>query len=620
MDAGAPPSAALAAGVLPGKFEDLYKAFEIVGHGAFSEVRRCKDRKTKQVRAVKVVKKTHPEFDQESLENEVAIMNLLEPSDGQQPHPNIIHSYGMFEGEDAYQIVMEFMVGGELFDIIIQRIEHRERKGDETTQPYTEAEAARVVMQIADAIAFCHRNGVVHRDLKPENVLIPDASGGDGGGGGNLFDSPLKIADFGLAAQFIDPETGEKIPLSQPCGTPDYVAPEVVAKPRKPYDNAVDIWSIGVITYILLAGFPPFTGDGPGEILRQVKNKAVDFSDMEWDSISEDAKSLIRDRMLVRDPKARITAEELLLHPWVMGKTAGTAPLGKAFANLKKFNARRKFRAAVKSLIATQRMSIFLQGLRKERMLNTLSELNVSAIDLLRKHFAAREREVPGAEPLTKGEFVTLLDVPELLESLGFAADAKVSNIETLYNVFENTGADGRSRLSLDNCLVGCILSVVKMSRKQKLAHIFSAFDKDDSGEIDNAEFAQMLDAMRGFIPGDDVEVDAEAIGAIFGELDADGSGQIDQAEFIQGVGQVSMVSRYLDEQERLRVQQRADVATSLGAVKSGLKEIDTQVAMTLADDYDRRTSEEAQSLMGKAEKKGAAGGGGGGSRCCVVS
>jgi len=166
------------------------------------------------------------------LEREIDIMKKLQ-------HPNIIQLMEVVDTPDTLYLVLEFVSGGELFDAIVN-------KGS-----YSETDAAKIVRQIMEAIQYVHSLGIAHRDLKPENLLL---SGEEGKA------DFIKIADFGLSKDF-----GEE-QLSTSCGTPDYVAPEVLM--GEPYDKSVDIWSIGVITYVLLCGFPPFYGDSQKELFK----------------------------------------------------------------------------------------------------------------------------------------------------------------------------------------------------------------------------------------------------------------------------------------------------------------------------------------------------------------
>jgi len=196
----------------------------------------------------------------------------------------------VIDGPDTLHLVLEYVSGGELFDAIVN-------KGS-----YSEGDAANLVKQILEAIKYVHHLGIAHRDLKPENLLLSGEEGKD----------TIKIADFGLSKDFSQEQ------LQTSCGTPDYVAPEVLM--GEPYDMGVDIWSIGVITYVLLCGFPPFYGDTQKDLFEMILSARVEFPDPEWTEVSAEAKDFIK-KILVLDPEKRLTAEQCLEHKWVVDLT-----------------------------------------------------------------------------------------------------------------------------------------------------------------------------------------------------------------------------------------------------------------------------------------------------------
>ncbi|XP_016116693.1 calcium/calmodulin-dependent protein kinase type 1-like [Sinocyclocheilus grahami] len=186
---------------------------------------------------------------------------------------------------------MELVSGGELFDRILDR------------GVYTEKDASHVIKQVLEAVSYLHQNSIVHRDLKPENLLYysPDES------------AKIMISDFGLS------KMADHGVMSTACGTPGYVAPEVLA--QKPYSKAVDCWSIGVITYILLSGYPPFYEENETRLFSKIMKAEYAFHSPYWDEISESAKDFIR-HMLEKNPNKRFTTEQALGHPWISGDTA----------------------------------------------------------------------------------------------------------------------------------------------------------------------------------------------------------------------------------------------------------------------------------------------------------
>ncbi|KAG7513878.1 calcium/calmodulin-dependent protein kinase type IV [Solea senegalensis] len=242
-------------------------------------------------------------------------------------HPNIIQLKEIFETDTDIALVLELVTGGELFDRIVER------------GYYSERDAAHVIKQILEAVAYLHENGVVHRDLKPENLLYADLS----------LDAPLKIADFGLS-KIID----DQVTMKTVCGTPGYCAPEILR--GNAYGPEVDMWSVGVILYILLCGFEPFFDPrGDQYMYTRILNCDYEFVSPWWDDVSLNAKDLVS-KLIVLDPLKRLSVREALQHPWVLGKAARFSHMDTAQRKLQEFNARRKLKAAMKAVVATSRM------------------------------------------------------------------------------------------------------------------------------------------------------------------------------------------------------------------------------------------------------------------------
>jgi len=260
-----------------------------IGHGHYGVVRKCMHRETKVWYAIKSIRKSKV-GKVDVLKREVA---LLQECD----HPNIIKLVSVHEDKKYLHLVTELCTGGELFDRIIEKTQ-----SDEGC--FSERDAAFLVRSILDAIAYCHdQKGIVHRDLKPENFLFSSRE----------EDAVIKIIDFGLS-RHDDMSRGI---MNTKVGTPYYVAPEVL---NREYTKSCDIWSIGVITYILLCGYPPFYGDTDTQIFESVRVGRFDFPSPEWDKISETAKEFIS-AMLKRDPSKRPSAAEALTQQWIKGLT-----------------------------------------------------------------------------------------------------------------------------------------------------------------------------------------------------------------------------------------------------------------------------------------------------------
>eukprot|EP01125_Pyxidicula_operculata_P012399 TRINITY_DN4070_c0_g1_i2.p1 TRINITY_DN4070_c0_g1~~TRINITY_DN4070_c0_g1_i2.p1 ORF type:complete len:331 (+),score=62.65 TRINITY_DN4070_c0_g1_i2:49-993(+) len=268
-------------GTEDGIITDKYVFGEEIGRGGFSVVREATSKSTSEKFAVKIVDKTQISDDIKLLKREIDIMKSVE-------HPNILRMIEIFEDEQHVYIVMELVDGSELFDRIVE-------KGY-----YSERNAVHLISQILQAVQYLHSKGIAHRDLKPENLLC---SGSDA-------NETVKIADFGLSKIFSETDL-----LSTSCGTPGYVAPEVLL--AESYDKSVDLWGVGIITYILLAGYPPFFADSDTALFEKIMNADYDFEDECWDDVSDAAKDFIT-HLLVKDPLDRYTADQALSHPWLV--------------------------------------------------------------------------------------------------------------------------------------------------------------------------------------------------------------------------------------------------------------------------------------------------------------
>ncbi|KAJ0056839.1 hypothetical protein NL108_000612, partial [Boleophthalmus pectinirostris] len=247
--------------------------------GAFSEVVLAQEKLTGRMFAVKCIPKKALKGKESSIENEIAVLRKIK-------HENIVALEDIYESPDHLYLIMQLVSGGELFDRIVE-------KGF-----YTEKDASTLIRQVLDAVNYLHRMGIVHRDLKPENLLYFNPQD----------ESKIMISDFGLSKM-----EGSGDVMSTACGTPGYVAPEVLA--QKPYSKAVDCWSIGVIAYILLCGYPPFYDENDSKLFEQILKADYEFDAPYWDDISDSAKDFIG-RLMEKDPSKRYTCEQALRHPW----------------------------------------------------------------------------------------------------------------------------------------------------------------------------------------------------------------------------------------------------------------------------------------------------------------
>jgi len=287
---------------------DHYEIRHYLGKGSFSTVRLGIGKDKKQV-AIKIIDKNSIDVKIESLKTEVKILMKVR-------HPNIVQLQDVFEDDEKVYLVIELMDGGELFDRICS----------DFPSGYSEKESSTMIKKCLEAVQYLHSMGIIHRDLKPENLLFSSSVAGD-------F-SEIKISDFGLAKIW----TGDML-VKTACGSPNYVAPEVLLNQMHGYNFACDMWSLGVILYVLLCGFCPFFDECTPALFSSITSGTYSFPSPYWDNISDDAKDLVQ-KMLVVDPVTRYTPEQALAHPWIQNNTR-TDPIPNITENMRANKANR---------------------------------------------------------------------------------------------------------------------------------------------------------------------------------------------------------------------------------------------------------------------------------------
>ncbi|XP_076004359.1 death-associated protein kinase 3 [Genypterus blacodes] len=266
--------------------ELYYEMGEELGSGQFAIVRKCKEKSTSIEYAAKFIKKrrlssSRRGVSREEIEREVNILREIQ-------HSNIITLHDIFENKTDVILILELVSGGELFDFLAEK------------ESLTEEEATGFLKQILDGVYYLHLKRIAHFDLKPENIMLLDK---------NVPNPRIKLIDFGIAHQI---KAGNE--FKNIFGTPEFVAPEIVN--YEPLGLEADMWSIGVITYILLSGASPFLGETKQETLTNISAVNYDFDEEYFSNTSELAKDFIR-RLLVKDPKKRMTIDDSLQHPWI---------------------------------------------------------------------------------------------------------------------------------------------------------------------------------------------------------------------------------------------------------------------------------------------------------------
>uniref|UniRef100_A0A3Q2G792 Myosin, light chain kinase 5 n=1 Tax=Cyprinodon variegatus TaxID=28743 RepID=A0A3Q2G792_CYPVA len=304
------------------KVTDHYNLHEKLGTGKFGLVFKLTHKETGRVFAGKFYKGRRAK-EREAARKEIELMNHLH-------HPKLVQCLGAYDHKPEMVMVMEFIAGGELFERIVDdNFEH------------TEPASVRYMQQILEGIAFMHQQNIVHLDLKPENIVCVDTTG-----------TSIKIIDFGLASK-LDENTGLKVMH----GTPEFVAPEVIN--YEPVTLATDMWSIGVICYILLSGESPFQGNSDAETLALVTAAQWEFDEESFEDITQEAQDFISS-LLNKDPRQRMSCEEGLAHPWMekfdSENLCSTKTLSKE--KMKRFLARQKWKKAGKAMLALKRMAL----------------------------------------------------------------------------------------------------------------------------------------------------------------------------------------------------------------------------------------------------------------------
>ncbi|NXG72623.1 DAPK2 kinase, partial [Baryphthengus martii] len=285
--------------------------------GHFGVVKRCRERGTGAFYAAKFVKTRRCRgsrlgLERAEVEREVAILRQLD-------HPNIMRLHDLFASRAEMVLVLELISGGELFDFIAEK------------EMLSEEEAIEFLGQILRGVEYLHGRRIAHFDLKPENIMLREK---------DVPKPRIKIIDFGLAQHLEDGVTFKSL-----CGTPQYIAPEVIN--YEPLSSATDMWSIGVITYILLSGLSPFQGETDAETLSNVVAGAYEFEERCFSQTSEMAKDFIR-QLLLKEPRHRMTAAQCLVHPWIKPlsrkQVTNRSRSSINMKNFRKFNARRKWK------------------------------------------------------------------------------------------------------------------------------------------------------------------------------------------------------------------------------------------------------------------------------------
>jgi serine/threonine protein kinase len=305
-----------------GDITEKYTIGEVLGTGNYAEVRLGLNKLTGEKVAIKILAQGKEAT--EDILNEIDILARVDD------HPHIIQLKEIYEKKGRMYIVMELVTGGELFDRIIAR------------QHFSENDARDLIHVLIETIRHMHSYGIVHRDLKPENILFQTSAP----------DAPIKIADFGLAKLYQPSDEGDS--LKTLCGTPGYVAPEVL-KNRNGYTPQCDMWSVGVILYILLCGYPPFQHEQQNKLFKQILKAEFHFHSPWWDKVSPEAKDMVS-QLLVVDPTKRLTPTQAMQHPFMKKTDTGSSVDVEKLDEYVRRIHKRKFRMLKNAIIVSKRL------------------------------------------------------------------------------------------------------------------------------------------------------------------------------------------------------------------------------------------------------------------------
>ena len=446
-----------------------YKKLNFLGEGSFAAVYRVQNKYTDVVCAMKIINKSYncsPE-DEKEIINEINILRSMD-------HPNVLKIFEFYSNKQSYSIVTELCPGGELFQQIID-------KG-----PFNEQYSAYIMYQLFSAVNYCHKMNIIHRDLKPENILIVSKDSN-----GYPY---IKVCDFGTSKIVEKGAVQRKL-----VGSSYYIAPEVL---KKHYNEKCDVWSCGVIMYILLSARPPFGGQDDNDIMERVATGVYDLESAPFDKLSSSALDLIR-KLLTMDVKSRISAEQALNHPWFKEN--------KSQELYNKINNESTIKTLIENLKNYRRTSVI-----QETALAYLVHHFPQVKDVINSCKLFNQMDKSGDGKITKAELIKGL-------SERYKSKTLEQDVEEIY---KNLDMDNNGYIGYEE-FVRAAVSKEYFVKDNVLRFAFRYFDKDDSGAI---TFDEIEELFTQSIP--DKNKVHETLRAIIQEVDRNNDDKITFEEF----------------------------------------------------------------------------------------